>query len=204
MAATLKLRFEIFLSFTSKPTIAITSLTKLSIWSVQPALFEKGVDLRGFLGRPAQEDALKLPVSLEGNLVKMIHLLLPHKEGPELGTMRTGKAGIPVEHLAGNLAGAGTVPPAWCRPGWEPWPWCWYPRAQHCCQHGTQSCWSCPWWREQGTWRPPIRNLGVQNFLSFNRTNRGRLGTEGVGPPELFLHLLRRLWDTLPRFGKDS
>ena len=31
----------------------------------------------------------------------MIHLLLPHKEGPELGTMRTGKAGIPVEHLAG-------------------------------------------------------------------------------------------------------
>ena len=43
----------------------------------------------------------------------------------------------------------------------------------------------------------PIRNLGVQHFLSFDRTNRGRLGTEGVEPPELSLHLLRRLWDTL-------
>ena len=39
----------------------------------------------------------------------------------------------------------------------------------------------------------PIRNLGVQHFLSIDRANRGRLGTEGVEPPELSLHLLRRL-----------
>ena len=45
----------------------------------------------------------------------------------------------------------------------------------------------------------PIRNLGVQHFLSVDRANRGRLGTEGVEPPELSLHLLRRLWDTLPK-----
>ena len=44
-----------------------------------------------------------------------------------------------------------------------------------------------------------IRNLGVQHFLSVDRANRGRLGTEGVEPPELSLHLLRRLWDTLPK-----
>lgn len=79
--------------------------------------------MRGLIGRPAQEDALELPVSLEGNLVKMIHLLLPHKEGPEHGTMRTGKAGIPVEHLAGNLAGAGTVPLHWW--SFRAWNWMW-------------------------------------------------------------------------------
>ena len=45
----------------------------------------------------------------------------------------------------------------------------------------------------------PIRNLGVQHFLSIDRANRGRLGTEGVEPPELSLHLLRSLWDTLPK-----
>ena len=45
----------------------------------------------------------------------------------------------------------------------------------------------------------PIRNLGVQHFLSIDRTNRGKLSTEGVEPPELSLHLLRRLWDTLPK-----
>ena len=45
----------------------------------------------------------------------------------------------------------------------------------------------------------PIRNLGVQHFLSIDRTNRGKLGTEGVEAPELSLHLLRRLWDTLPK-----
>ena len=73
----------------------------------QPGFVEEGVPLGGYLGRPAQEDKLELFVSLVGDLTIRNFISFHTRKGQILG--HSGKAGIPAEHLAGDLACAGGV-----------------------------------------------------------------------------------------------
>ena len=73
----------------------------------RPAIVEVGAYFRGSLKADLLRNThWKLLFPLLEDLVKKNLNLLQLREGAEVGTLRTGKASIPAEHLTNDLPGA--------------------------------------------------------------------------------------------------